>query len=139
MNTGSTVAIALALTLITAPASAKPPVGANPLYAPFFKSLKQRNGASCCSEADCRPTASRSPNQSPSGHWEAWIDKATFGKTAPNAWVQIPDSLVNDTQTTDPRPEDAIVCWYEYADSAAAGYAFGLGGLLCFRTPATQM
>lgn len=42
------------LLLLWAPAQAAPPADANPELAPWFQGLRDNNGSSCCSIADCR-------------------------------------------------------------------------------------
>jgi hypothetical protein len=43
-------------------------------------------------------------------HFEAFIDRRTFGAEAPDAWVPVPPSNVLHRQ--DNPTGEAVVCWY---------------------------
>jgi hypothetical protein len=90
---------------------AEPPANADPRMAPFFESLKTKEGGNCCGAADCREVRSESPDNSPTGHWRAFIDRGTFGPTAPNEWIDVPDDTVDGKEATSMRPPGAIACW----------------------------
>lgn len=49
------VVLAVLLGLVFRTASGEPPAGANPDLAPWYQSLRDNSGVSCCSVADCRP------------------------------------------------------------------------------------
>ena len=82
-------AVLLFLCMVSARAE-PPPCPASPL-APWLQSLKSpHTGNSCCSVADCRPVRARAAGD----HYEAFIDRDTFGPSAPNAWVAVPLEVV---------------------------------------------
>ena len=96
-------------------AAARPPEGADPALAPFYRSLTVPDGPlkgqSCCDVADCRPV----PIRGKDGHWEVYIDSKTFPDDgyqgrAPNDWVVIPDDRIIRNVRND--AGDTIVCWY---------------------------
>ena len=98
----------LALLLVTSTAIAAPPAGSDPdsPTAQWYRSLKSpHTGGSCCSEADCRPVVSRMAGD----HYEAFIDRRTFGSDAPDDWVAVPNEKV--LHTTNPTGE-SVACWY---------------------------
>lgn len=112
---------------MTGIAQAAPPDGANPIYAPFYQSLKLPGYGDnyCCTIADCRPVLSRNLN----GQWEAYIDKKTFGDDPriPDAWVPVPPETFTTTDPKKeelPRPDSAVACFYQ-------------GTLRCFTKPMT--
>jgi len=97
------------LALLPCVAFAAPPPGASPdsPTARWFQSLQQPGtGYLCCSVADCRPVAYRAAGD----HLEAFIDRRTFGPTAPNAWLRVPPEHVLRGETN-PMGE-GVVCWY---------------------------
>jgi len=105
--------IIIALCLFASPLYAKPPEGASPVFKDFFMNLKHPiDGFGCCSEADCRSVVTRTANDK----LEAFIDKESFGPTAPNEWVEVPEiSIIKNPPQGLARPQSAIVCWYNYS------------------------
>lgn len=98
----------LVLLLLTSTALAAPPAGSDPSSptAQWYRSLKSPyTGGSCCSEADCRPVVSRMAGD----HYEAFIDRRTFGDEAPDDWLPVPDKRA--LHTSNPAGE-AVACWY---------------------------
>lgn len=105
----SAFAFAGAFLCYTATARAEAPPGADPALAPWFHSLKiPGTSVGCCDEADCRPVDARKMRD---GHWQAFVDKKTFGDTAPDAYVDIPESAM--THRTDNPLVRAVLCWYK--------------------------
>jgi hypothetical protein len=89
------------------PASARPPPGSDGSLAPWFQSLAQPyTGYPCCSVADCRTVQYRAV----ADHFEAFIDRRTFGADAPDDWVPVPPS--NVLHRKDNPTGEAVVCWY---------------------------
>ena len=131
LTPSAAAAATLALLLVVASVvRAAPPAGANPALAPWFKSLVQRNGVSCCGDADCREeTRVKSPSNSPDGrHWYVFIGKDKFGPDAPDEMVPVPEEVVSsDSDTTMLRPPGPVVCWHRYSSNS--------GAILCFRLP----
>ena len=83
-----------------ASAWAAPPPDADPVLAPWFRSLRQPwTNALCCSESDCRPVEARLHD----GHYEALID---------NAWRPVPDHLI--LERSDNPTGRAVACWTPY-------------------------
>lgn len=109
-----------ALCLFASPAFAAPPQNADPALAPWFQSLKQpKSGASCCSIADCRPVRYRIMGTD----YEAFLDRETFGNSAPNQWTKVPPEVIL-RQRENPTG-DGVLC-------------FSFGRILCFiRGPET--
>ena len=101
----------LALTLIALAlrgAYAAPPEGADPAMAPWSHSLTQPDtNYPCCSISDCRPVKARIL----AGHHEAFIDKHSFGASAPDRWTWVPDENVLHGRMN-PTGEP-IACWYD--------------------------
>ena len=88
---------AVLLALAPACAVARPPDGADPDLAPWFRALRQPDtGISCCSVADCRPTDYRTNGD----HYEALIQ---------DRWVAVPPQKV--LSRTDNPTGRAVVCW----------------------------
>ncbi len=109
MTTGISVVAPLLFALLgaTALALAKPPPGADGSLAPWYQSLAQPNtGYPCCSVADCRTVQYRAV----ADHFEAFIDRRTFGADAPDDWVPVPPS--NVLHRKDNPTGEAVVCWY---------------------------
>ena len=71
---------------------AEPPPGAHdPAISKWFRDQKQPGtGYICCSIADGRPVVTRSVG----GHLEAFVDRKSFGPSAPNAWLEIPENVI---------------------------------------------
>lgn len=102
----------LAAVLLAAPAIAAPPPGADPnsAIARWVQSLKDLRGVSCCSLADCRPVHARITD---AGTWQAWIDRDTFGASAPDTWVDVAAEVVAGTRSAGPPPDTHVwACWY---------------------------
>ena len=90
------------------PAIAAPPPNANPdsAMSGWYQSLRSpETGAQCCSSADCRNVEYRIRGD----HYEAFMDKPTFGGDAPDAWIRVPDGVVirRDNPTG-----GAVACWW---------------------------
>ena len=102
----------LALILLAAPAQAHPPAGApsNPEIIKWFDDLRSREGWSCCDVVHCRPAA-LTPNDD--GRVFAFIDKQSFGPTAPDAWREVPLKEMRVRRNRPPGIRGAIIC---YAD-----------------------
>jgi hypothetical protein len=78
-------------------------------WADWYNSLKIPGAAytSCCGEQhDCGPTVTRIDR----GMLEAYIDTRTFGPTAPNDWVRVPESVILRGHQN-PTGE-AVACWH---------------------------
>ena len=97
--------------LAIAPAKAQPPANADPELAPFYHglTLPGQNQGYCCSAADCRSVVAEWRN----GHWEVFIDKKTYGESAPNDWRSVPDSKISPDPDVSKKPEGATACWYQ--------------------------
>jgi len=109
MKPGIAVAALLLGPLLGAavPACAAPPPGADLSLAPWFQSLAQPDtGYPCCSVADCRTVQYRAV----ADHFEAFIDRRTFGADAPDAWVAVPSA--NVLRRRDNPTGEAVACWY---------------------------
>jgi hypothetical protein len=76
----------------------------------WFRSLRNAQGISCCSEADCRRTAVR---PGAGGGLEAWIGQAEFGAGAPDQWHAVPEEEIRSRGGRPPGLRGAIVCWYQ--------------------------
>lgn len=95
-------ALALVAALGSFPVEAAPPSGADPnsATARWVKTLRNQWGASCCDEADCRPTMAR---QTAAG-WEVWIDAERYpGGT--NAWEPVSPEVLAGTKADGPAPD----------------------------------
>lgn len=99
------MAFALAL-----PAHAAPPPGItpDPAVKRWFDELRSVEGWSCCDFAHCRQTAVI-PNDD--GRILAYIDKETFGPTAPNAWLEVPTHELRSRSNRPPGVRGAIICF----------------------------
>jgi hypothetical protein len=109
MTTGISAVAPLLFALLCAAALAfaKPPPGADGSLAPWYQSLAQPyTGYPCCSVADCRTVQYRAV----ADHFEAFIDRRTFGADAPDDWVTVPPS--NVLHRRDNPTGEAVVCWY---------------------------
>lgn len=107
------IIFAVAASFYLTPASAAPPEGANPIYKDYYLGLRTRDGAGCCSVADCRTVLAKYVSGRP---W-VFIDKESFGATAPDDWVPVPESAMETTNANPdaPRPQQATACWYNSA------------------------
>jgi hypothetical protein len=57
---------------------------------------------------------------------QVWIDQATYGPTAPDAWVDVPADVLQDTKSDGPPPDTNVwACWY---DSKVRCFVPGWGG-----------
>lgn len=84
-----------------------PPPDADPQFAPWFQGLQQPNGASCCSEADCRPVESRTAGD----HYQAFVE---------GEWLDIPPEKVIRPRSN-PIGRAVLCMWH--------------GQVLCFAPP----
>ena len=104
-------AILIAALAIPAPALSAPPPGTDPTSAlsKWVRTMRDPNGVGCCSLADCRPVVARLVD----GHWEAFIDRESFGYSAPDAWVRVTEDVLQGT-TSDGEPPDTRTwaCWW---------------------------
>jgi hypothetical protein len=88
-------------------AFAAPPAGADLTLAPWFQSLAQpQTGYPCCSIADCRTVQYRAT----ADHFEAYIDRRSFGADAPDTWVSVPPWHV--LHRLDNPTGEGVACWY---------------------------
>ena len=98
-------------------------------YGDVIRSLRQRNGAPCCSESDCRPAQYRTNG---AGNYEVFIRKlgkdGSGWENGPDQWVEVPAERVTPPARRPPVPF-GIACW-------RSGYLFLSGGFSCF-TPGT--
>lgn len=93
-------------------ANAAPPPGADPgsPTARWVQTMKTPEGGSCCSEADCRPTAIR---QDGDGSRWAWIGREQYGVGGTDQWEPIPPVVWALTKADgDPPDGRAWVCWW---------------------------
>jgi hypothetical protein len=102
------------------------------LMAPYvgaIRALRQRNGALCCSESDCRPARYKVND---AGNYEVFVRKLTKDgsgwEDGPDAWVEVPAERVTPPNLRPPVPF-GLACW-------RARKSFGSGGFTCF-TPGT--
>ena len=104
---------ALAFLLLCMPALAAPPPGIvpNPVTKQWFDDLRSLEGWACCDIAHCRQAAVL-PNDD--GRVFAFIDKHSFGPTAPDAWREVPLHEMRSRGNRPPGIRGAIVC---YADN----------------------
>jgi len=130
-------------------AMALPPLAvAHPKDAPnaaWFNSLQNSIGQSCCGIADCHAVDSKSP-----GHgldldgWWVYISKTEFGDQAPDKWLRVPDKQVIPDTSDQPRPLDAVACWFPRNPFGTSYGPYGGvqstpdGMILCFRPPRAQ-
>lgn len=100
-------------------AFAAPPAGLtpDPEISTWFRSLKDHRGISCCDESDCRAVAYRGG----AGGLEVFIDRASFGPDAPEAWVPVPPEAVLARENP---TGGAVACYY-----AGRVACFVFGGL----------
>lgn len=118
--------VLLGLLLVASATLGRPPPGADPsgATAQWYKSLTQNSGASCCSNADCRPVEAYTVK----GHWIARVDTGTFGEGAPNNWVEIPDTaILHDRVSIEDKP---VLCWHRTFLSGEQ--ANPSAGVMCF-------
>ena len=95
------------LALLIGTAHAEPPAGSDGSLAPWFHSLTvPGSGYGCCSMADCRPVEYRMTDD----HFEAYIDRKSFGEDAPDAWVRVPDEAI--LRRHDNPTGQAIACYF---------------------------
>ncbi len=98
-------------------------------YGSAIRALRQRSGALCCSESDCRP-AQYKVNEA--GHYEVFVRNLTKDgsgwEDGPDAWLEVPAQSVTPPNLRPPVPF-GLACW-------RARKSFGSGGFTCF-TPGT--
>jgi hypothetical protein len=92
---------------IAGPSVGAPPPGADPdsPIAGWFRSLSDKQGVGCCSEADCRRVEYRTR----SGSFEVFVDRRTFGASAPDAWVAVPSDAI---LTRENPTGEGVACFY---------------------------
>lgn len=97
----------LVLPVLLAVARAAPPAGVklDPEISAWYRSLRDVNGISCCDESDCRPVTYRA---GPEG-LEVFIDRASYGPAAPDAWVPVPPQAVLARENP---TGGAVACYY---------------------------
>jgi hypothetical protein len=99
----------LAFLLLSAPVLAAPPSGSG-IDSPvsrWFQLLKQpETGYLCCSISDCRPVAYRTVGN----HFQAFIDRKSFGPRAPDDWRDVPPTAV--LHRHDNPTGEAVACFY---------------------------
>jgi hypothetical protein len=98
-------------------------------YRDAIRSLRQRNGALCCSESDCRPAQYRVNG---AGHYEVFVRKlAADGsgwENGPDRWLEVPQDRVTPPDRR-PNLPFGVACWQ-------SGNLFISSGFVCF-TPGT--
>jgi hypothetical protein len=97
----------LAVLILAVPiAWAAPPENADPALSPWFQSLHDSDGHSCCSLADCRPVDARQVGDG----YEVLIGKEH--ELEPPQWIAVPPDKV---LSRIPNPVGrAVVCWSPY-------------------------
>jgi hypothetical protein len=106
------IIVVIKLISATTSAYAAPPPNSDPNSptTAWVQSLKDFQGTPCCSAADCRRAAIRYDDEN---NALVWIDKQTFGPTAPEAWVTAPPHIIAGTRANGPAPDAASwACWY---------------------------
>lgn len=102
------VVITLGLLLIASVAFGRPPDGGDsdgPM-ADWYRNLERPDlGGSCCSASDCRPVDSRMVGD----HYEAFVDRKSFGVDAPDDWLAIPNGKV--LRNRENPTGRAVLCW----------------------------
>lgn len=91
-------ALAVVIVLLTGPALAAPPVGADPdgPIAEWYQGLRDSDGHGCCSIADCR-------------HLPTRIGKAGFEVYAGDEWIPVPpDKIIPNKENPTGEP---VTCW----------------------------
>lgn len=113
------VAFLIAAAMAGKHANGAPPAGLkpDPEISAWYRSLKDHRGVSCCDESDCRPVTYRAGP----GGLEVFIDSASYGKDAPDAWVPVPPEAVLARENP---TGGAIACYY-----AGRVACFVFGGL----------
>jgi hypothetical protein len=88
-------------------AMAAPPPGTNPNseMAGWYHSLVDHRGIGCCSAADCRRVEYRMKGDA----FEVFIDKGTFGRSAPDAWVAVPAEAILPRENP---TGEGVACFY---------------------------
>jgi hypothetical protein len=136
--TGVTLLVVSLVTLASTPrrSAAEPPdpqSSDGALMAPYgdiVRSLTQRNGATCCSESDCRPAQYRVND---AGNYEVYIRKlqkdGSGWENGPDKWVEVPGERVTPPNRR-PHIPFGIACWRSID-------LFLSGGFSCF-TPGTD-
>lgn len=99
----------VAAMMVIGAAVARPPPGADPSLAPWFRSLKQpANGFGCCSDADCRTVDYRINGD----HYEVFIKRGDDAESFPagtDKWVTVPpDTILRHISNPTGR---AVACW----------------------------
>lgn len=87
---GAVIVFALILWIAATVAFSAPPDGVDPNSptSQWYKSLRVPDSdAACCSLADCREVDYRLVGN----HYEAFISKKSFGKDAPEQWLEVPE------------------------------------------------
>jgi hypothetical protein len=102
------------------------------LMAPYVgavRALRQRDGAFCCSESDCRPARYR---VNAAGNYEVFVRGLTRDgsgwEDGPDEWLEVPAERVTPPDRRPPIPF-GLACW-------RARKSFRSGGFTCF-TPGT--
>ena len=107
-----TLALA-ALLAVPVLAHAAPPAGVDP-NGPAAKWVEKWLNAYqtlCCGiDSDCRPTAVVPSETGPTG-WKAWISREKYGPTAPDGWVDVPQSAFDKSSEGNPTGV-SWACWY---------------------------
>ena len=103
----------LAFLVAALPALAHPPPGVvpDPATHKWYDDLRSMEGWACCDVSHCRPAAVL-PNDD--GRVFAFIDKKSYGPTAPDAWREVPVRELRARGNRPPGVRGAIVC---YADN----------------------
>jgi hypothetical protein len=95
--------------IFASPVLAAPPEGADPAFAPWFKSLTQpRTQQPCCSLADCRTVRYRTLDD----HFQVYIgDDFPRWSNPPHEWVDVPNA--NVLHRLDNPTGEGVACWFQ--------------------------
>jgi hypothetical protein len=91
------------------PVRGDPPNGADPAFAPWFRSLRQpQTNQSCCDMADCRTVQYRTSGD----HFQAFIgNEFPRWTNPPGEWVDVPNA--NVLHRRDNPTGEGIACWFQ--------------------------
>jgi hypothetical protein len=98
-------------------------------YVGAVRALRQRDGAFCCSESDCRPARYR---VNAAGNYEVFVrgltEDGSGWEDGPDQWLEVPSERVTPPHLR-PSIPFGLACW-------RARKSFRSGGFTCF-TPGT--
>jgi len=107
--------ILLVIALWATPSLAAPPEGIDPAgpAARWVSGWRNGDGQSCCGyDSDCRRTFVRPTQKGAPSGWDAWIDKETYGPTAPDDWMPAPLKAIGGDGWANPTGV-GWACWYD--------------------------